>query len=153
MARPRIGVTFWDRVNEKTTRTDRGCLEFKGCRNEHGYGRINKDGKLIYVHRAAWAEFRGPVPTGMFVCHHCDNPSCWNVQHLFIGTHAENMADRNFKGRAARMQGEAHPGAKLTLAKVAEIRKIRMTNEEIARKFGVSKSLIGAIKRGEVWDY
>lgn len=151
MARPRTGVTFWDRVNEKTVRTVRGCLEFRGCHDGHGYGRINKDGALVRIHRAAWEEFRGPIPEGMCVCHHCDNPSCWNVRHLFLGTHADNMADKYAKGRAVGHRGEAHPMAKLTLSKVAEIRKIRLTNAEIAKLFGVSKSLIGAIKRGEVW--
>lgn len=152
VGRVKAGVTFWDRVNEKTVRTERGCLEFRGCTDEHGYGRINKDGKLIRIHRASWIEQRGHIPDGLFVCHVCDNPPCWNVEHLFLGTHADNMADMKAKKRNPGRKGDAHPYAKLSSSDVAEIRKIHgVYNEDIGRLYGVCKSLIGAIKRGEVW--
>jgi len=84
-------------------RADNGCLEWQGARLASGYGLIGRgrrDEGMAYVHRLAWELAHGPIPDGMFVCHHCDNPPCCNVEHLFLGTHADNMADMVTKGRA-----------------------------------------------------
>ena len=56
------------------------------------------------MHRLAWIEAHGPIPDGLFVLHQCDNPSCFEVEHLFLGTHAENMRDMATKRRAANQQ-------------------------------------------------
>jgi len=66
----------------------------------HQYLRDEKRQGL--AHRLAWAKARGPIPAGMFVCHHCDNPACINVEHLFLGTPADNTADMVRKGRQAK---------------------------------------------------
>ena len=80
-----------------------GCVEFTGYRNEHGYGVIlGENGKTALAHRAAWTIHHGAVPDGLCVCHKCDNPSCCNVEHLFLGTHLENMRDRDRKGRTLK---------------------------------------------------
>lgn len=90
-----------------------GCWEFTGYISTTGYGRISftkkkcdrKTGKLIkktvwlYVHRVSYSWYRKPIPKGMFVCHKCDNPLCFNPKHLFIGTHQDNMDDMVAKGR------------------------------------------------------
>ena len=76
-----------------------GCHLWVGSVNHAGYGTTRRDGKFIRVHRAAWEAERGSVPAGLHVLHRCDVPSCVNVEHLFLGTHAENMADRDSKGR------------------------------------------------------
>ena len=88
------------------------CIEYDGFRTDHGYGRVNKrvGGKLIsrYVHRMTWEAANGPIPPGMCVMHLCDNPPCYRLDHLCLGTQAENMADMRAKGRA-RLQPNA-PG-------------------------------------------
>lgn len=65
-----------------------------------GYGQIGDGRCLRYTHRVAWELVNGPIPDGMHVCHHCDNPPCCNVDHLFLGTDADNNADMIAKGRA-----------------------------------------------------
>lgn len=63
------------------------------------YGCIGLDGKVVAVHRVAWIARNGPIPSGMQVLHTCDNPPCWAEDHLFLGTNADNVADKMAKGR------------------------------------------------------
>lgn len=73
-----------------------GCWEWTGPRLPSGYGHMSN---MLYTHRAAYQLFVGPIPDGMHVCHRCDNPPCCNPEHLFLGTAADNMHDRDAKGR------------------------------------------------------
>lgn len=85
------------------------CWEWGGYREKNGYGRktLVRNGRLeIAVHRLAWAwaNWNGigewtSIPEGMFVCHRCDNPPCFNPEHLFLGTHTDNMRDSIAKKR------------------------------------------------------
>ena len=86
----------------RCVKVESGCLEWQGARYGLGYGHAKHDGKMCSVTRLLWTQLHGAIPTGYLVMHSCDNPPCCNVDHLFLGTHAENMADRNHKGRTAK---------------------------------------------------
>ncbi len=75
------------------------CWTYKGYKNKNGYGRLRMNGKKVLAHRAMWELFEGEIPKGLNVLHICDNPSCINTYHLFLGTHADNVFDCIHKGR------------------------------------------------------
>ena len=80
------------------------CIEWTGSRNPKGYGQKKVGGKTIFAHRWAWEQANGPIPDGLHVLHTCDNPPCVNVDHLFLGTNADNVKDRDAKGRMWQQQ-------------------------------------------------
>lgn len=80
------------------------CWEWRGDRNESGYGRIYINRKARRAHRVAYETAVGPIGTGLVVMHSCDNPPCINPAHLSLGTPIDNVADAVAKGRMA-MQG------------------------------------------------
>jgi len=119
------------------------CVLFEGAKDTSGYGLVRVGRKLWKAHRFAWTKMHGGIPDGLQVLHRCDVRACINVEHLFLGTLADNMADRNAKGRQARLQGERHNLRKLSDAQVLEIRAAHLAGESTARlaaKFGVHKS-------------
>ena len=75
-----------------------------GARDPKGYGWKWFNGKAWRVHRLAWVQANGPIPVGLHVLHLCDNPACYEVGHLTLGTHADNMADMKAKGRSANQK-------------------------------------------------
>jgi hypothetical protein len=83
------------------------CWEWVGSKIPQGYGHIHHNHADIYAHRASWIIYYGEIPNGLCVLHRCDNPSCVNPEHLFIGTIADNMHDRDAKGR--NNKGKRYP--------------------------------------------
>lgn len=147
-----IEVRFASKV-----RRDGECWEWTAHRFKNGYGSIRHGGRRLLAHRVAWELERGPIPAGLLVLHACDNRACVRIDHLSLGTQAENMRDMDAKGRRVNtpMRGEANPAAKLTAAQVAEIRRAYaprvVTRAALAEKYGVSKALIEKILAGDLW--
>lgn len=144
-----------DRLWAKTAK--RGpdeCWEWLGWKHPFGHGQIGRGRKsdgLTYTHIAAWEVTHGPVPKGLCVCHRCDNPSCVNPAHLFLGDHATNMRDMIAKRRNSF--GERH-AKKLLEAQVLEIRQALAageTQQALADRFNVSRSMIGQLGRFGRW--
>jgi len=133
-----------------------GCWTWVGPLNWAGYGVFCIGGTRHKAHRFAYERVHGEIPTGVFICHRCDNPRCVRVDHLWAGSHADNMADMRMKGRAHKSpsrHSESHPLAKLTQEKARKIRCDQRAAWRIADEYGVSKSLVWGIKRGTHWKY
>ena len=128
-----------------------GCWLWLGNVQKSGHGRLKWHGRTTLAHRLSWELHRGPIPPGMLVCHTCDMGGCVNPDHLFIGTHADNHADRNRKGRQAR--GERGGQAKLTATDVIAIRADPRRVAVIARAYGMGWSQIARIKKREWWKH
>ena len=79
--------------------TDFPCKEWTGYRR-NGYGRASRDGRLVSIHRWTWEQQHGPLPRSVFVLHRCDNPPCYEIEHLFLGTQFDNMRDMAAKRRS-----------------------------------------------------
>lgn len=133
-----------------------GCWVWNGPRFEKrgGYGcfTMRPAGiRLKRAHRQAWELFRGPIPAGVNVLHSCDNPSCVNPEHLFLGGQAMNMADKVAKGR--QNYGERHGRRKLTEAQAIAIRNDPRSYADIATAVGVSIATISDIKCARSWQH
>ncbi len=153
IATPRVPLAtrFWQRVNK----TD-GCWLWIGLIGTRGYGKIGAGGvrgPTLLAHRVSWELHFGPIPDGMFVCHHCDNPACVRPDHLFLGKPRDNTADMFAKGRANPPRGEACPWSRLTAQQVGEIRGRRGESpKKLATEYGVSVGAITGIFRGVNWQ-
>ncbi|MEG5043460.1 HNH endonuclease [Microcoleus sp. B4-C1] len=120
-----------------------------------GYPRIGHNQKMRKVSRVMFELHYGEIPEGMYVCHKCDNRACVNPEHLFLGTHQDNMADMVKKNRQAK--GSNQGSSKLTEKQVAEIKFLlaegKLMQKEIAQKFGIRPSYVSAIKCGKKWKH
>jgi hypothetical protein len=138
------------RWEKKVQRAANGCLIWTGSKNARGYGNIRNlvTRSRLCAHRAAYEIFIGPIPEGMQVLHRCDNPSCVEPTHLFLGSQVTNMRDMLSKGRSFK--------AKLVPDQVREIRERLLRGDAgvlLAREFGVTPTAISFIKRGRSWRW
>ena len=157
---------FWSKVNkEGPIYKDLGnCWEWIAKTYKDGYGRFKVDNKEIASNRLSWELHYDKIPKNLYVLHKCDNPSCVNPEHLFLGTKKDNMQDAKIKGRLKNNfekghnfspKGEKHWKAKLTEEKVKEIRMLykteNYTQKEIALLFKVTISNISNIIHNKTW--
>lgn len=129
---------------------DNGCWEWQYGLTD-GYGRFTFNNKIYLAHRYSYELHIGPIPNGLYVCHHCDNRKCVNPNHLFLGTHDDNMKDKLSKNRSAK--GINHGLSKLTNAQVLEIRNSNESQINLAKKYNVTKTAICLIKNRKRWDH
>lgn len=136
---------FWAKVK---VGKPAACWPWQGGANDDGYGRFKIGGRLFSPHRVAWEIANGPIPAGAgyhgtVVRHACDNPLCCNWRHLKIGSQADNVLDMDIQGRRAPRS------RKITVDEIAAIIADPRLHREIAADYGLSKTHVGAIKRGD----
>lgn len=125
-----------------------GCWLWTGSYFHGGYGRFSETHKTsVLAHRFSFKTYRGTIPTGMFVCHRCDNPACVNPDHLFLGSPKDNNRDMVSKGRQAK--GEKIRKLKLTEEQARQIRIETSTSvAEFAKRFNVSYGVVWGVRAG-----
>lgn len=128
-----------------------GCWLWERSVNSDGYGTLAINQKFWVAHRAAYVATYGEIPSGMYVCHRCDVPSCVNPDHLFLGTQRENVADMFRKGRNGHKRGAEHHSAKLTEDDIRAIRSDPRNGPEIARYYGITTTHVYGIKKRSTW--
>jgi len=136
------------RFYAKTTpEPNTGCLLWTGATDACGYGRFSLNGRNGSAHRIAYELSVGEIPNDLHVLHHCDIPSCVNSEHLFLGTHHDNMGDAAVKGRVR---------SKLSVPQVRQIKRLLRkgaTDAGLGRLFGVTTNAIRLIRIGKNWRH
>src|SRR3990167_1938243 len=129
------------------------CWNWTAYRCAYGYGKIMVNGKKESANRIAYQLYVGTIPSGMLVCHICDNPACVKPSHLFLGTNYDNMSDMKNKGRSGDHRGVLNGRSKLKEHEVLNIRQDNRVMREIAQDYGISISLVGQIKQNDIWRH
>jgi len=147
-----LAYRFWAKV-----KLEEGCWEWQAAKTKDGYGSVGiATSRSALAHRVVWELTRGPIPEGMYVCHHCDNPSCVRPSHLFLGTQTDNMRDAIEKGRIMGSCGEDSPSAKLSEEDVLAIRREYANGclqDDLAKQYGVTQAHISSIVLRKAWRH
>lgn len=154
-----MATSISDRFHARLRAEPGGCVVWTGARCRDGYGNIRvghgTQRRMVGAHRVSWELHVGPIPEGKHVLHRCDNPPCVRPEHLFLGTHRDNFLDAAAKGRLGKARGEDHGRSRLHNADVARMRCLAATRglscRSLSRRFGVSKSTVARILKGESW--
>lgn len=140
---------FWTFVDKSGD-----CWNWTALKNDQGYGKFVIRNKQIFAHRFSYQLANGVIPEGLFVCHHCDNPSCVRPSHLFVGTIQDNTADCVAKGRNSK--GEKHTSAKLTENDVRQIRSeyaSGVSGVSLAKRYKICTPTISNIIHRKSWKH
>lgn len=140
---------FWSQVDKSGN-----CWLWLGLKSKKRYGRFFHDGFRWQAHRFAYAITYGECPSHLFVCHKCDNPSCVNPDHLFLGTHTDNEADKQSKGRVPK--GENAGRAKITtedVIRIAALYKSGTPITDIAAQYSIARQTVSDILKGKSWKH
>ncbi len=147
-------------ILKRSKKVENGCLEWTGPRDKNGYGITTySDGfckKTWKLHRLKFFILNGEIPKGMLICHKCDNPSCFNINHLFLGTPKENSQDREKKGRSREQRGEKNHMAILDKETVIQIRKMYAEgkrNCDLMKIFNLNQATVTKIVLKKRWKH
>lgn len=155
MPKPHTKESFYEKISIGSG--DDCWLWTASLNRPNGYGNIVWKGKRWKTHRLAWVLEFGDIPEGLEVCHKCDVKRCVRPSHLFLGTHADNMADMVRKGKSPNNKGDKNPNSKLTYAQVETIRQMYSnrthTQHELSRLFGVCDATIHNAVTKRFWNY
>lgn len=149
--RPNSPADFFRFINK----TD-GCWLWTGATSGYRYGRFNLRGHYLKAHRFSWEYHNGQIPNEMHVLHRCDNGLCVRPDHLFLGTHQDNMRDRTAKGRTRPVYGSKNHLSKLTEHQVQQIRKRYADGArqvDLAAEFNVYQTTISKIVTRKAWAH
>lgn len=147
-----VKATDETRIARYSVLSPDGCVIWVGGRDKDGYALYTPSGgKTKRLARFLYEQQKRPLEPHEFVCHTCDNPSCINVDHLFIGTNQENMDDMREKGRSSRSEG--HANTTLTADDVRAIRASEKSCVALAKFYGVSGGTISNIRSKKTWKY
>jgi hypothetical protein len=160
-------VRFWARVARGEG--EDACWPWAGPQSSAGYGAIMYRRVNRSTHRLAWELTNGAIPDGLWVLHRCDNPPCCNPAHLFLGTNADNVRDREGKRRGFFKKGQKNPwrvppprGSAQKLAKLTEATVLEMvaryraggvTQRALADEYGISRPIVSLILSGKRWPH
>jgi hypothetical protein len=140
-----------NRILPNVKKMPSGCWEWQGHSPvKSGYGRISIKGRRVLVHRLMMGE-----PDG-HVLHKCDNTKCVNPEHLYVGTHADNMRDKKERGRCPDMKGEKNPSAGMTEEQAQNVVNLLHQGVRqctIIRETGLSQTQVNYIARGRTWNH
>jgi hypothetical protein len=143
---------FWSKVDK---RGPNECWNWLAGHTATGYAEFSINNEMRRANRVSYEMEHGRIPPDMDICHTCDNRSCVNPRHLFLGTRSDNMKDAVKKGRARGLipSGESHPSARLTVEQVREIRASTDDPALIAVKYGVSRVHVYQIRLHLKWKH
>ncbi len=134
-----------------------GCWLWGGATNADGYPNFPwRPGNISLGHRFSYLIYKGEFDRSLFVCHSCDNPSCVNPDHLFLGTVTDNNADRDRKGRFNPLNGSKNGMAKPDEEKVREIKaliELGVSFRKIGKMYGIDHAIPHRIKDGKAWKH
>jgi len=159
-------IRFFSKIS--TTPTVKGCIDWAACKTRDGYGQFGIGRSVFRAHRIAYLLHHGIDPSELLVLHTCDNPSCCNPEHFFLGTDFDNNRDRAEKGRSRSVsgdnhhsrirpevmaRGEAQGSAKLKESDIPAIRADLRSQSKIAADYGVDQKVISRIKLRKSWKH
>lgn len=149
------GLTLVERFNLYVVKHEGACWDWESFKDPNGYGRLNVNGRPQLAHRISYQIHFGTIPKGKAVCHKCDNPTCTNPDHLFLGTQADNVADMHWKNRARKrgMKGTEHHMAKMSEDTVRAIRSSDASDSQLAEQYKVSRATIHSIRTRRSWKH
>jgi len=143
---------YWEKVKKGAPDDCWPWLGSKSGNFGHGRFSINRH-RGTTAHRYGWILAHGDIPEGKFVCHKCDNPSCVNPDHLFLGTHKDNMQDMVKKNRCNKPIGDKHHNSKVNPDIVRHIRKKEMQQRAYAKLYGLCQRTVAEIQKKLTWKH